>query len=275
MTASAAIFAMLNESLGPLLSGRDNPLGTSLLLLILAFALAVGLACSLVVVRLWRVNRLAQQRRLARLAHFPRPRRAQAPGPALPSRWLALWDAPPRAVIAALHLRGPAPCSWQQALAADREQRLFVSPQLEGWTLVFGAGLPDPVQDVDALFHFLADLSRKLGHVQYFSVEGRSRHHCWAMLDRGRVRRAYAWAGRTVWNQGDPTPAERELGLRCLDYCEALPEARPGRADPLAQNAERVPWLAARWSFDPGALDARAFRDSYGITGRLSRPKTV
>jgi hypothetical protein len=144
--------------------------------------------------------------------------------------------------------------------------KLFVSPPVSGWVLVFGPGLPEPLEDVDFCYRFLRDLSRKLGKVQLYSVNKVLSHHAWVLLDGGQVCRAYAWAGQTLWNEGLVTAAEKDLEIVCFDYgCEAgvlaLREARSGDSDKLNQ-------LAARWSVDPVAL-ARATWEIHGFVGEL------
>ena len=47
-----------------------------------------------------------------------------------------------------------------------------------------------------------AELSRKIGQVQFFSVNRAVNHHAWVQAEAGVIQRAYAWAGRTFWNQG-------------------------------------------------------------------------
>src|SRR6185295_7557650 len=107
-----------------------------------------------------------------------------------------------------LRLNNPTPCSWEEGLARAQGHKLFISPPVGGWILVMGSDLPDPGDDVDKCFRFILDLSRKLGHVQYFSANRVVDHHSWAQAEQGRVLRAYAWAGRTVWHQGKMTRAE-------------------------------------------------------------------
>jgi hypothetical protein len=153
------------------------------------------------------------------------------------------------------------------------QQRLFLTPPLQGWILVFGAALPDPAKDVDRCFLRLTALSRELGQVQFFCMNRGLQQHAWAMLERGRVVRAYAWAGRTLWNQGAMTPAERESGLKCLDY-GAEEDASIGlNIAPMIHNTERVADLAGRWGISPVAVAARLSRDGQGIAGEVSRTK--
>ncbi|MBI3874377.1 MAG: hypothetical protein HY300_00075 [Verrucomicrobia bacterium] len=187
-----------------------------------------------------------------------------------PCRWLAIRSGNPQSVQTALNLHNPTACSWEEGLAEARDRKLFISPPIDGWVLVVGSGLPDQADDADACFHFLTRLSRKLGHVQFFSLNRVVHHHAWARLDRGRVQRAYAWAGQTLWNQGPLTFVEAELGLRCFDYFEVNPRGDFSQSDPASVNTDKVPLLAARWSVDPAAIDERRLKPGRGIAGDLS-----
>jgi hypothetical protein len=187
-----------------------------------------------------------------------------------PARWLAIKAVKPSVVQAALHLHRPTPCSWEQGLAEAREDKLFISPSIGGWVLVVGSGLPEPTEDADRCFHFLTALSRKLGHVQCFSVSRVVHHHCWALLERGHVFRAYAWAGETLWNQGPVTAAEKELDMLCLEY--ASEQSPFALREALCANCEKVNQLAARWSIDPSAIPPEMWRGR-GIVGAFSQFK--
>lgn len=188
-----------------------------------------------------------------------------------PCRWLAIKGNNLNTVQNALHLSAPMPCSWEEGLIEAREHKLFISPPVSGWILVVGSSLPDPTEDVDECFRFLTNLSRKLGHVQFFSANRVVNHHAWALIDKGRVFRAYAWAGETLWNQGSPTAAEKDLKLCCYDYADGRVSFE--QRDSLATNTERVPQLASRWSLDLSSIDERQFNHGYGITGELSHSK--
>ena len=109
--------------------------------------------------------------------------------------------------------------------------------------------------------------------MQFFSLNRAVNHHAWISTDKGAVQRAYAWAGRTVWNQGAPTKAELELALKCYPYGEGDDRMDFGRPDPVALNTARLTLLAARWSLDPTTIDARMLRENQGIAGQLSKSK--
>ena len=273
MTAPAVMSTLLPEASVSLPPWRDDLIPV-LLILVLGMALGIGLTCMMLVVHSLRRGRLASRRVLRRTEFAARERRFHPAAHTAPGRWLAIKSGNLHLVQAALGLHNPTPCTWEEGLTFANEQKLFITPPVGGWILVMGASLPEPADDVDKCFRFLLDLSRKLGQVQYFSVNRVVNHHTWACLDQGSVQRAYAWAGRTLWIQGRMTKAEIDLGLKCFDY--AAPEERHdfSRVSPTALNTERVPLLASRWSVDPSSIDFRLLKESQGIAGQLSRSKT-
>ena len=184
--------------------------------------------------------------------------------------WLAIKSGSAQAVQSALALHNPKPCSWAEGLSGEREQSLFISPPVAGWILVIGSALPDPAEDVDVCYRFLADLSRKLGHIQFFHANTILNHHAWVRADSGRMVRAYAWAGKTLWNEGLPTPAENTLHMRCYAYGESADPALFAPAEVMPANAEKVHLLAARWSLDPGEIGGRGVGRERGIIGETS-----
>jgi hypothetical protein len=187
-----------------------------------------------------------------------------------PCRWLAVKSRNPSLVQAALNLHHTTPCSWEEGLAEARQYKLFVSPCISGWVLVVGVGLPEPADDVDVCYRFLTSLSRKLGHVQFFSVNRPLSHHSWALLEYGRVYRGYSWTGATGWNQGPMTSAEKDLEITCFTYA-ADPNTLTAN-EGLNSNCDKISQLAGRWSLDPSAVPASSWK-SGGIVGELSHSR--
>jgi hypothetical protein len=185
-----------------------------------------------------------------------------------PSRWLAVHSQNPQTIQAALGVQHARACSWSDALATPFEPRLFISPPVNGWIVVMGCDLPDPADDIDECFKFLAAISQKLGEVQFFSRNRAVGHHGWVRMDGGKVLRAYVWAGETLWNQGPVTEAERELKMRCLTYTEGPEVLGYVGREALSLNTERVVRLAAAWSLDPTSVEG-ADLESKGIAGDL------
>lgn len=253
---------------------KEGDLIAALLLLVLGIALGIGVSCLLMVIHFLRKGRLAERpTHRGRPESLMRERRLHAPIFNVPSRWLAIRSGNPQLVQAALRLNNPKPCSWEEGLSAAHEQKLFISPPIRGWVLVIGSNLPEPNDDVDKCFRFIVELSRKLGHVQFFSLNRAVNHHAWVHAEQGVIHRAYAWAGKTLWNQGTMTRAEIELVVKCYGYGEGEERVDYGRPDPAVLNTERLPLLASRWSLDPTSIDARMLKENQGIAGRLSRSK--
>jgi hypothetical protein len=267
MPMLAALSDILNMS-----AWKDNDLIAGLLMAIFIVTLGIGVICLLMVVHFLRTGSLARRRSYRR--YFPETTKASRPAMGLPNRWLAIKSSNPVRVQQALHLHKPMPCSWAEAITKPHEQKLFISPPVAGWVLVFGSGLPEPSEDVDACFKLLLDLSAKLGHVQFFSMNRSLNHHGWAKASHGEILRAYAWAGQTLWNQGEVSQAELELEFKCFDYAEPAHKLRLSEANPFIANTEKVPALAARWSLDPAAIAPRTLRESHGIAGELTWRKS-
>lgn len=236
----------------------------ALLLLLFSIALAIGAGIVVLVVR--RARRMSVAPRVEGEFQCPCEHTCLFRRPGC---WLAVKSRNPLAVQAALGLHNPKRCSWSEGLAGDG--RLFISPPVRGWILVMGSGLPDPGDDVDICFRFVVNLSRKLGQVQFFSASRVLHHHAWVRADAGRVVRAYAWAGKTLWHQGTRTAAEKELDLKCYDYAEAAERTSFSQPETVVLNVDKVPLLAARWSIDPGHVDERLLEHEQGIVGEPSR----
>lgn len=270
MLANLPVCVLLADATGSVAGMRNGDLIAALLLLVLGVALGVGVTCLMMVLHFMRKGRLVPRPILRKRESQPREQRA-APLFNHPNRWLAIRSGNPQLVQAALALNNPTPCTWEEGLSAAHEHRLFISPAIRGWVFVMGSNLPEPGDDVDKCFRFVMELSRKLGHVQFFSVNRAVNHHAWVQAELGTVIRAYAWAGKTIWNQGAMTRAEADLSLKCFGYGDGEDRVDFGRPDPAAANTERLPLLAARWSIDPTSIDARMLRQSQGITGKPSR----
>ncbi|MFO1501129.1 MAG: hypothetical protein U1G07_22525 [Verrucomicrobiota bacterium] len=239
-------------------------LATELLLAGLFIVLGTGLFATLLAlvhVRRNRASRL-EKPRSASLAPAYRPSLFEQS-----CRWLVVKGGHLAPVQTALGLHNPIPCSWGEGLSCVATHKLFVSPPVKGWIMVVGQSLPDPSEDIDRCFHFITRFSRVLGQVQFFYSNRALNHHAWVQADRGQIVRAYAWAGETLWDQGKPTQAEIDLGLKCFAYGETAGAIDVSAGESAVPNAERVTALAGRWSFDPTTVDERMLRTGIGVAG--------
>src|SRR5579862_1362324 len=244
-----------------------GPLIPAMLLVLFMLAVMAGFTMVLLALR-WRRKQLAASESLSRrfkditpsmFVHSPLKR---------PSAWLAVRSRNVHTVQMALNLHNVQPCTWSEGMSG--EEKLFVAPPVKGWVLIIGSGLPDPADDVDACFRFLTGLSKKLGQVQFFVANRVLGHHAWVRIESGRVTSGYAWAGKTIWNQGSGGRTEADLGLKCFQYFES-PEQSFNLSDIVTTNVEKVSQLAAHWSIDPGSVDETLLEHAYGIAGEPPR----
>ena len=231
-------------------------------LLLLGFLLGAGSTTCIWLLR-WRRRVRAKRSPTRRGPEFVPLHLSYAPRP---TSWLAIRSRKPQAVRAALGLDNLTPCPWVEGLTGG--YGFFIGAPVNGWIVVTGSGLPDPGNDADECFRFLIELSRKVGHVQFFLAERVLQHHAWVQVENGTVTRAYAWAGETVWNQGAKTAAEADLSMKCLNYGEQLNAESLAATKWMAGNVAKVPLLAARWSLDPARINVRHLRKhADGIAG--------
>jgi hypothetical protein len=112
---------------------------------------------------------------------------------------------------------------------------------------------------------------------QYFATHRVVESHTWARAVRGRLVRGYGWVGErgeTLWDEGEQTPEERDLGFRFFD--EQSPEASQedywARQDLRYPDEECVLRLAGAWSLDPTALEQPFRVPGLGVLGKLPNP---
>lgn len=188
-----------------------------------------------------------------------------------PNCWIAIRSRNLLAVRESLGIEDVIPRSWMEGLAeAAGGSRLFVSPPIRGWILVFGPHLPRPSDDIDQCFRFLLHLSQSMGEVQYFCGDSVTYEHAWARLVEGNVVRAYAWFRETLWNQGSLSEAERKTGMATYAYAESPTPLLLGAQDRFQMNTERLFLLAGQWSVDPSKVDPTDLSAGLGVSGKPS-----
>lgn len=144
---------------------------------------------------------------------------------------------------------------WDEFLSSADDEKLFIAPPIQGWTMIFGKPLEYMLEDTDKLFHLIRNLSSHFGTVQYFSVNPSTGAHGWVNSHQGKILRAYAWDESTLWNEGIVTRAERQLNLTTLDYLEPLPELSTYSFAPIhpliTKNVDKIYQLSGIWSLNP------------------------
>ncbi|MEV0460871.1 hypothetical protein [Catellatospora methionotrophica] len=196
---------------------------------------------------------------------------AGAPGDAPPSparpvhlcgTWLAISTGDQAAVLAAVDLSDPVPVTMREGESAwnrdhhswdtdgrRRNTRMYVTPVIDGWTLVFG-DLPGSAHPASGLWArdaqaLCARLSARFGAAHLYGMSCGDSWTMWCLAEAGTVRRYYELeAGERVGSH----PAED--GFRLPDEDEDLPPDAYDGIDPgdvdavMARRAELYERLA-------------------------------
>lgn len=188
--------------------------------------------------------------------------------------WLAIRTRDTKRVVEVLQLGDARPANWQTGIgtiydAEHSEQRVFVSPPVNGWTFVVGLSLPQPVGRgfVDKCLPLLTVLGREFIEVQYYLTHPAIDFHAWARIVDGKLIRAFAMGDEgMLWNRGKPTKEEKSLGLKLFE----LRGVRGRRGDAggeliLHPTEDHVMRLASRWSVDPTSLATTPVEPATGL----------
>ncbi|MGE3805136.1 MAG: hypothetical protein AB7K24_10730 [Gemmataceae bacterium] len=184
--------------------------------------------------------------------------------------WLALETNQTPEVAAALELRSRREATWRDGIDAAYRTSIFVTPPLADWTLAAGTTLFPPARAEDFVKPLLEKLSLQFGEAQYFCTFQDVDMHLWARARKGRLLRAHGWLGQknlTLWNVGNVTQEERDVGLLRFPLNEPPLVKRPGEKGLAPMDEACVMQLACLWSIDPTGLDAFYKEPATGLLG--------
>jgi hypothetical protein len=192
--------------------------------------------------------------------------------------WLAIKSTDIEGITSALNLSSIEETNWTKGLeeAYEASGKVFVSPALDNWVLVIGISLPDAggSRRKDSMTPLLVKLSAKFGEVQYFATHRVVDYHAWAKVIDQNIVRAYAYlgeSGSTLWNVGELTEEEKELGFSFFDESseEAENDEYWEREDLSYPDEENVMDIAKKWSIDTSFENAD-YPVGKGLIGKLN-----
>lgn len=176
--------------------------------------------------------------------------------------WLAVRTDDPEAVIDELGIEDARQSSWAEGIGSAYGSEAmgappaFVTPALDGWTLVASPGFFDELSDAEPerLAAFVSTAAHALGtEVQLFGTHRVVEGHGWAKADSGGLSRAYFYLGEIgecLVDEGRPTAVEASVALDS-----------PGE--------ETVMAVAGAWSLDPTRVEEEHPQAGEGWLGRL------
>jgi len=211
--------------------------------------------------------------------------------------WFAIRTTDGAAIGRILGLRNQQPANWASGIAfaydapepKSKFAKVFVSPPVDGWTLVIGFGLPYPA-DVsseanlrigrDFRRHFL-NLASHFDDVQFFGTYRVVGFNAWARARGGHVERVFSMSdGEVLANEGPQSSEEAHLGL--LDLGNQAPVKATAflfehMSSRRSQGQERSPIpdeqdtidMAGAWSIDPTQLESMMQSKGVGLVGLL------
>lgn len=188
--------------------------------------------------------------------------------------WLAVRTRLPETVLAVLGLEEVERANWNTGLGTIYsvrlgEDRVFVSQPVNGWVMVVGLSLPQPLgrQFADKCSPLLVELGRHFIEIQYFVAYPDLDYYAWARILEGKIVRAFAMGDEgVIWNRGKPSKEEKAMGLR---FSEPRGRKAPVASETILPPTEaHVMWLAGKWSLDPTRIDSVGGEPSLGFIGK-------
>lgn len=186
--------------------------------------------------------------------------------------WLAIPGYKPSEVIAALRLAEIEPANWTAGLtqAYSTDDKVFVSPVLDGWVLVIGKTLwrkADMNRSAENI-GWLKTVGQMFGNACFFSSMKGLGNHGWVGIRDGAIVRAYGYSGELqelIWLVGEPT--EEEIAVN-PGFATEMQERNQADFRPVIPDEKMVLELAARWSVDP-TFAGKKYPADYGFLGRV------
>ncbi len=179
--------------------------------------------------------------------------------------WIAVRSSDPDSVSDVLGLQDLRMANWQSGMEFtgydDENATVFVTPPVDGWTLIIGDNLPIVSQADDryALAATLRDLARRFDEVHYFTSYEGGEVIGWVRIANDSLVRAFVRDDTGIeWEAGVPTEAESVTvdGLKRLQVDGTWP-------GPVVFD------LARQWSVDPLSFDSTTAEPGVGRIGRL------
>jgi hypothetical protein len=196
--------------------------------------------------------------------------------------WFAIPSADSAKVMSALGLGDAIPANWASGVGAvySDVSQVFVTPPVEGWTLVLGLGLPsfDTPERTREFLAFVDKVATSFPAFYYFGTHRVVEFHGWVKVAGGKIERAYAYLGErgeTLYESGKKTPDEIALGFAFFD--ERSPEAASKgyyeRKDLRFPNEEDVMKISAAWTINTQTLDKHTEKGT-GYLAKVSKGRT-
>lgn len=166
--------------------------------------------------------------------------------------WFAIKADSPEIVMDRLGCTKRKVSNWKNAFDnMFKTGQVFVTPSFDGWVLVLNYDNPANYNDMDCLKRIAA----RFEEMQYYVSSRISDLYCWVKFCDGRLVRGYYYLGErgeALWNEGELTAQEQELGLTMLPKSDIGEDWDDEAWDNITfPDEDSVLGIAAAWSTDP------------------------
>jgi hypothetical protein len=187
--------------------------------------------------------------------------------------WIAVKTDNKELVAQIIGLKKTKPSNWKSGIDMAYENAIFITPPIDGWTLVVGMKLPtgDSKESIEKVSNLLKRLSTQFGEAQFFCTHRVVEYHCWIKSTNGQINRIYSYLGERGENivvKGDPTDIEKKYELINTFSEEAKKEDYFNREGLVIPDEQLVMTIAGHWSIDPTLLDKRTDIKGLGLIGQ-------
>lgn len=188
--------------------------------------------------------------------------------------WIAVKTDDKSGLSKILGLKNSKPSNWKSGIENAYENSVFITPQIDKWTLVVGMGLPlgDSKESIKKLEKILNELSSEFEEAQFFGTHRVVEYHNWMKSVNGKIERIYSYIGESMENikvYGNLTALEKKLNLFNSFSEEAKSDEYFEREDLDYADEELVMKIAENWSINPTKLTERTdIKKELGIVGK-------
>lgn len=161
--------------------------------------------------------------------------------------------------------------NWIEGTIRAYEGDIFITPNLNGWIIIHGWGLPTPDSKFgsDETVALLNYLSGKFEEAYLFGNHRVSSVAFWGKSLKGKLKRLYVVADGTGKVIGEPNSLELKWNL--IDLSENKPNPNKDEWDKLKYPGEdEVIEIAEYWSINPMEISKLENIEGKGITGRMN-----
>ena len=187
--------------------------------------------------------------------------------------WFAVKANSKEEIAELLKLRILGKSNWKNGVEQAYDNRIFITPEINGWTLICGNGFLTMLDKESVDVSILNLLSSKFGEAQYFYSHRITEYHIWAKSENGKLKRYYSYIGEQGENlriEGEPTEIEKGRNLVNTFSEEANNEEYFDNESLVIPDESLVMDIANNWSINPTKLENyRNIEKEFGLVCEL------